>query len=171
MKEQEENLPVFKKFSLNTRKILISAQKIAQNINSNLGSEHILLALAITPGTLVHSIMQENMISLDQIRLVISLTADRTNPSKQGLSEEAKTIIKKAAILAKQFQHHQIDPEHLLLAIVSSQDSIAYQIILRIGADPEEIKLQINDLFEDIRELEQRSFNLPQFNFEDFSAR
>ncbi len=169
----EENLPdgnqVFKKFSGNTRKILISASKIAQNTQANMGSEHILLALAITPGTLAHSILQEHMISLDQIRLVISLNNSQKKLVKPVFSDEAKEIIKKSAILAKDFQHHQIDPEHLLLAIVSIEDSRAYQIILRIGEDPEDIKIQINNLFEDINELERKPFSPSQFNFDDFS--
>lgn len=176
-----ENLPdnsqAFKKFSPNTRKILISAQKIAQNINANLGSEHILLALAVTPGTLAHAILQEHMISLDQIRLVISLNFKRSPIKDLGLSEDGKTIIKKAAYLAKKFKHNQIDPEHLLMAITANEDSVAYQIIARTGADPESIRSQINNLFEDINELESKPLreppkmqqNFPQFSFEDFS--
>ncbi|MCL5406969.1 MAG: hypothetical protein M1429_00490, partial [Patescibacteria group bacterium] len=111
MKEPEENLPdgsqVFKKFSEHTRKILISAQKIAQNLNTNLGSEHILLALAITPGTLAHSILQEHMISLDQIRLIISLNNTRKKLAEREFSNEAKEILKIAAVLSKKFQHQQ----------------------------------------------------------------
>ena len=86
MNDPEENLPdgsqVFKKFSPNSRKILISSQKIAQNINRAISSEHILLALAVTPGNLAHSILQEHMISLDQIRLVISLQKEEGESSK-----------------------------------------------------------------------------------------
>src|SRR3989304_5898289 len=110
MKNPEKNLPdsgqdlpdgsqIFKKFSPQTRKILISAQKIAQNINVPIGSEHILLALAITPGTLSHAILQENMISLDQIRLIISLQAQPGINPQSRLSKEAKMIIKKAAVI------------------------------------------------------------------------
>lgn len=189
MKDPEENMPdssqdlpeesqVFKKFSPNTQKILISAQKIAQNINTTIGSEHILLALAITPGTLAHAILQEHMISLDQIRLVISLGAHRSKFPKTGLSGEAKAIIQKAALLAKQFQHYQIDPEHLLLAISSSEDSVGYQIISRIGAEPETISQQINGLFEDIKEIESKPFlaknfpfDFPPFNFLETASR
>ncbi|MFA6493349.1 MAG: ATP-dependent Clp protease ATP-binding subunit [Patescibacteria group bacterium] len=179
MKEPEE---IFKKFSANTRKILISAQKIAQSTHVLIGSEHILLALAVTPGTLAYSVLQEHMISLDQIRLVISLnttnTTSKTGATKQGLSEDARAVIKKAATLAKKFQHHQIDPEHLLLAITLSQESFAWQVIFRIGSDTEAIQNQIEGLFEDIKELEEKpfdqlpkmQFNFPQFNFEDFSS-
>lgn len=173
----EENLPegnhIFKKFSANTRKILVSSQKIAQNVNTAINSEHILLALAITPGTLAHLILQEHMISLDQIRLVISLQANRNSRPQRGLSEDAKEILKKSAVMAKKFHHHQIDPEHLLLAIVSSENSLACQIISRIGSDPKTINEQINGLFEDIKDIETKTLNRPpkmQFNLPSFNV-
>lgn len=156
---------IFKKFSLNSRKVLITSQKIAQNARVAINSQHILLALAVTPGTLAHSILQEHMISLDQIRLVISLQSLKKNVDKsanRGISKEAKKILEKAALVASSFHHQQIDPEHILLAITSLMDCLGYEVILRIGSDPEAIKNQINDLFEDIVDLEKKSFNPPR---------
>lgn len=169
MKEPEE---IFHKFSPHTRKILISAQKIAKNSNSQISSEHILLALAITSGTLSYSILQEHMISLDQIRLIISLQPKANLINKITLSEDAKEILQKSALYAKEFGHEKIDPEHLLMAIVTSESSGAYKIISKIGTDPEIIDEQLIGLFEDIREVESRSANLPskmQFNFPKFN--
>src|SRR3990167_3694924 len=108
---------IFRKFSDNSRKILISSQKIAQSVQSPVNSQHILLALAVTPGTLAHAILSEHMISLDQIRLVISLEKDKLVEQEGGLTAEAKSIIEKSAVLARDFGHAQIVPEHLLLAI------------------------------------------------------
>ena len=147
---------IFKKFSPNARKVLISSQKIAANANSAINSQHILLALAVTPGTLVQAILQEHMISLDQIRLVISLERRNTLEKKGGISEEAKEIIEKATIIAHDFDHSQIDPEHLLLAIVSTNSSLGFEIISRIGADPLAIKEQLNNLFSEIENLQSK---------------
>jgi len=169
MKDPEE---IFKKFSPSSRKILISAQKIAENLSTILSSEHILLALAITPGTLSHSILQEHMISLDQIRLVISLqTRHLLGGDGEKISDDARTVIKKAAVLTKDFGHTQIEPEHLLLAITSFEEMLACQIIRRIGADPEAIAEQIHNLYDDIEELEANPpKTLPklQFSFPPF---
>lgn len=149
---------IFKKFSSNSRKILISAQKISQNSGSNITSQHILLALAITPGTVAYSILHEHMVSLDQIRLVISLSSDKNALEKsvlqKGLSNEAKKIIELAAQFAKDYYHFQVDPEHLLLAIVSAPESLGYEIILRIGSDPARIKKEITGLYDDIDEID-----------------
>jgi len=157
---------IFNKFSLKARKVLISSQKIAQNGGSAINTEYILLALAITPGTLAYSILQEHMISLDQIRLVISLRSSPYPKEAGGISKEAKNIIEKAALIAKEFSHHQIDPEHLLSAITSSSDCLGYQIIKRIGSDPEKIKNQIQDIFSDIEDLESKPIKPPRFSAE-----
>src|SRR3989337_2265380 len=102
---------IFKKFSPNARKVLISSQKIAQNASSTINSQHILLALAVTPGILAHSILQEHMVSLDQIRLVISLRTLKGQDEKGAISEEARKILEKSAVIAARFHHQQIDPE------------------------------------------------------------
>ena len=157
---------IFNKFSANARKILISSQKIAQNANSAINSQHLLLALTVTPGTLAYSILQEHMISLDQIKLVISLQVFKSR-EKTGLSEEVKNILKKAASFGQKFGHQQIDPEHLLLAIVAEPDSLGYKIIQKIGANPQIILDQLNNLFEDIEDLEQKpQLDMPKFSFQ-----
>jgi len=145
---------IFKKFSQNARKILISSQKIAQNMDSALSSEHILLALAVTPNTLANGILKEHMISMDQIRLVISLHKLQGKDST-GISSEAKEIIEKSAKVASDFGHSQIDSEHLLLAIVSCKNSKAFEIINRIGIDPRILSDQIENFFEDLKDLEK----------------
>jgi len=154
-----ESNEIFKKFSENSRKILISAQKIAQSVNSSINSQHLLLALAITPGTLAHSILQEHMISLDQIRLVISLQGIKNKQDSTGLSLEGKKVLEKAAFIAKKYYHNQIDPEHILLAIVSIQEALGFEIISRVGSDPDTIRDQVSDLFRDIEEVDLQAFS------------
>src|SRR4030042_3477112 len=95
---------IFKKFSLNSRRILITSQKIAKGTDSALGSEHILLALAVTPNTLANGILKEHMISMDQIRLVISLHKFQ-NKATSGISAEAKKILEDAAKIAARLGH------------------------------------------------------------------
>jgi ATP-dependent Clp protease ATP-binding subunit ClpC len=155
--DQNDPQDIFSKFSPNARRILISAQKIAQSMDSALGSEHILLALAVTPNTLANSVLKENLIGMDQIRLTISLNNFRHEAV--GMTEEAKDILEIAAQYASQYSHHQIDTEHLLLAIVSNPNSLAADIISRIGADAGKIKLQIKNIFSDLNDYAENAEN------------
>jgi len=162
---------IFNKFSQNARKILITAQKIAQSMNSALGSEHILLALAVTPHTLANGILREHTIGMDQIRLVISLQTQTKQPSP-GITTDAREAIRLASIAAADFEHNQIDSEHLLLGIVSNKKSHGSEIIGRIGTDPEAIREQIENFFEDLKDMEDSSGHKPgsfpfNINFEE----
>lgn len=166
---------IYKKFSPNARKILITSQKIAQGMDTALGSEHILLALAVTTNTLANSILKEHMVSMDQIRLVISLRYAR-DKATSGMNSEAREILEEAANIAKDYGHSQIDSEHIVMALVTKEDSVACKIIKQIGIDPLDIKDQIEDFFNNLKDIEENPNLLPpklppSFNafFEPFS--
>lgn len=150
----DEERDIFEKFSETARKVLISAQKIAQSENCAISSAHLLLALILTEGTLSFDILKEHLISPDQIRLVLSLRGLRTRYTK-GLTSEVKRLLKLAVKKTADFGHTNVDPEHLLLAIVATKECLAYQIISQIGVDPTHIKEQIERLFEELVEMDE----------------
>jgi len=162
------NHDIFNKFSPNARRILISAQKIAQSMGSALGSEHILLALAIQPKTFAQSVLNEQMVGLDQIRLIVSLHHLTKEPSP-GMTIEAKNALKAAAQVASDYGHKEIDSEHLLYGIISEENFHANEVVDRIGTDPGVIIDQIRNYFDEMDDLEENPkkdpepFNL-QFN-------
>ncbi|MGA2667211.1 MAG: ATP-dependent Clp protease ATP-binding subunit [Patescibacteria group bacterium] len=155
---------IFKKFSENSRKVLVSSQKIAQSTSSAINSQHMLLALAVTPGTLAYSILLEHMISLDQIRLVISLQGIKNKNDKNGLSPEGRKVLEKAFFWAKNFHHNTIDPEHILLSIVTLEGCLGYEIIARVGSEPSVIRRQIEELFQDIEDIDFKNLTPPPAN-------
>jgi len=155
---------IFKKFSENSRKVLVSSQKIAQSTSSAINSQHMLLALAVTPGTLAYSILLEHMISLDQIRLVISLQGIKNKNDKNGLSPEGRKVLEKAFFGAKNFHHNTIDPEHILLSIVTLEGCLGYEIIARVGSEPSVIRRQIEELFQDIEDIDFKNLTPPPAN-------
>ena len=156
---ENDNENIFKKFSENSRKVLVSSQKIAQSTSSAINSQHMLLSLAVTPGTLAHSILQEHMISLDQIRLVISLQGIKNKTERNSLSLEGRKVLEKAFFWAKKFHHSTIDPEHILLGIVTLEGCLGYEIISRVGSDPAVVRDQIEELFSDIEEIDLKSIS------------
>lgn len=160
------NHDIFNKFSPNARRILISAQKIAQSMGSALGSEHILLALAIQPKTFAQSILHEQMIGLDQIRLIVSLHHFTKEPSP-GMTSEARNALKAAAQVASDYGHKEIDSEHLLYGIISEEDFHATEVVDRIGTDPEAIIDQVRNYFEEMEDAEENpKKDVDPFNFQ-----
>lgn len=122
-------------------------------MGSGINSEHILLSLATTTGTISYELLHDHLINIDQIRLILSLRGRETT-LKTGISPYAKHVLDIAAQAAHDNGHIHIDAEHLLLGIVSYPECLAYQIINRIGIDPAALKKQINQLFEELHRLD-----------------
>lgn len=155
---------VFRKFSQNAKKVLISAQKNAQSTGRITGSEHILLALISLPNTLAYGILKENLVSADQIRLVMNFQQLPLAP-QLGMSKELKIVLEEAGQLALEFNHSKIDTEHLLWALVSNNTKAA-DLINQIGVKPQIIKEQIENFFEDLNEIDSNQKNNNPFNFD-----
>lgn len=151
---------IFEKFSETARRVLITSQKIANSMNSAIDTQHLLIALTVTPGTISHDILQEYMVSLDQIRLILSLHGLKTRASK-GLTTNFKHILEQAVKKASQHHHITVDSEHLLLAITLEKKCIAYQVIERIGIDPLTVKKQIETYFQELAHLDDFILNQP----------
>ncbi len=57
-------------------------------------------------------------------------------------SQEALTA---AQQIAEQHEHQQIEPEHLLLAIVQQDDGIAKTILKKLGAEPQAVIAKLEE--------------------------
>lgn len=140
------NENIFSRFSDDAKKILISAQKIAETEKTGIGSEHLLLALLISPNNQAYDILREHKLSYEPIKLVIKFNNLKTHHSR-GISPELTRIFTIAAKKAYEFENSEIYPGHLLWAILSESESLAYQILIRAGADIELIKQSLENLF------------------------
>lgn len=124
-------------------------------MNSATGSEHVLLGLAITRGTFANEILREYDINLDQIKLILGLHRLQTLNSPGSLSEDARELLMQSIKLAADHNHVSVDAEHLLLTMVSDSSLLAYEVIERLGVNPEHIKRQIHNLFDEIAEIDR----------------
>ncbi|MGC9399129.1 MAG: ATP-dependent chaperone ClpB [Anaerolineae bacterium] len=52
-------------------------------------------------------------------------------------TEKAQQALLRAQGLASEYGHPQIEPQHLLLALLQQQDGVVPQVILRLGEDPQ----------------------------------
>lgn len=145
---------IFERFSETLRRVLMNSQNIAKSMNSGVASPHVLLALTATPGSLAHDILREQMISVDQIRLVLQLPEFKQK-TKRGFSEELQRVIQIAGLKAADFNHFTIDSEHLLLALVSDKECEAYKIVEQLGVNPGVIRTQIETLFDDLSYIDE----------------
>lgn len=142
---------IFDKFSRNLRQVLVMSERIANEQNSPLDTEHQLLALILFKGTLASDILNLLEISIDRAQLVAALVSRKSKESKTlGLSSDAKESILLAVQNASKFKHSHVDCEHLLLSLVSKKSFNSYSVIERIGVDPKKIIEQIESVFQEV---------------------
>ena len=141
---------IFEKFSPTLKNVLVMAERIAREQNSRLDTEHQLLALILTKGTLANDILTMFEISPDRAQLVADLIG-RKMRTVNGVTDTAKEAIQLAVRFASKNSHSMIDCEHLLLSLVSNKSFNSYLIIERMGVKPEEIKAQIESIFNEVK--------------------
>ncbi len=145
---------IFDKFGETARRLLMTSQKIAQTMNTAVDSQHVLLSMTITPGTITYNILQEHMISVDQIRLIMSLHDIKTKTTT-GISPDLKRILLKSIKKASQYKHLSIDSEHILLSIAKDEKCYAYKIIEKLGIDPIVIEEQLEQYFQELSNIDE----------------
>lgn len=148
----KEPLDIFKQFSAQCRKVLTNSQQIAESMKSGIGTEHILIALTATPDSIAFELLKEYSITLEQVRLVLSLNNLWTKIDG-GLSDETKLVLKAAARAANRLGHKFIESEHLLFAMTEQRNCRAHQVIARVGVDPDHLRLQLEEILGDTTDL------------------
>ncbi len=140
------NSDIFGRFNDQTKRILIEAQKIAQKTNSGVASEHLILAMLTVSGNIAFAILKEHEVELKNVNATINLSELKTSEHK-GLSQELQRILELAAKKASELNDKFIRPEYILWAITDDPASMAHQIIIRSGAEPELIKEDLEEIF------------------------
>lgn len=154
--------PIFEKFTPNLKNALVMAEKIALEQKTKMDTEHQFLALILQKNTLANDILNFFDISVDRAQLVANLmTAKSSGKTPGGIAEPAKQSIQLAVQLASRFNHHSVDCEHLLLALVSNKTFNSYSVVERMGISPKEIKNQVESVFSEVKRSDQKEGNEP----------
>ncbi len=149
----------FEKFTKEAKQALIVAQEKARDSKLNyVGTEHVLIGILSQENSLGASILTNFGVSLENVYLVLK-TVGRMNPvpvaSQKGwggLSGFAKKVIEDAVRAAHEFNHSYVGTEHLLFALVSQENTAATVILENMKINPQDIKEQIIQTFEKVRE-------------------
>ncbi len=117
--------------TLTSELIQRAAQKARFLGHSYVGSVHFLLVLAWEPGGMGHVLRQAGVDpELTEAMAQLLYGAGTPDlPLPQGLTKEAREILRLAAMEAKQQNAREIQPHHLLLAMARLEESAAGQLL------------------------------------------
>ena len=131
-----------------SRALTLAFEAAAELGHSYVGSEHILLGLAMEgTGTAARSLRS---CGFDERRLRSLLTdavgrgATGTRPA-QGFTPRAKNVIEAAAVEAESQGQSLVDTQHLLLAILREGDSLALRLLSSGGLDGRSLMRELTE--------------------------
>jgi len=137
----------FDKFTERARKTLQLAQEEAQRLNHNyIGTEHILLGLLREGDGVAARVLNNFGIELDRVSSHVESAVGRGERLVMGeiaLKPEAKRVIESAVDESRKLNHRYVGTEHLLLGLLSDQESTGTQVLSELGASPESVREQV----------------------------
>ncbi|MDQ5943680.1 MAG: ATP-dependent Clp protease ATP-binding subunit ClpC [Patescibacteria group bacterium] len=162
---------VFDRFTQNAKQTLqYSGQLAIQMGAAYVGTEHLLLGILKSPGSLGAKLLKESGVTLDKINpSLISATGaivEPNSPQMIDLSETAKKTITLALRVAQEFGQTYAGTEHILFAILNQKNSRAQTILAEIKVDPVKLRSDVESFLQN----QPHSFEQPSVTKEDNGA-
>ncbi len=139
----------FERFTRRARQALSMAQDEAQRMNHGyIGTEHLLLGLMREQEGIAARVLTELGLTLGQVQRAVERIVGRGErpPRSLQLAEQTKQVIELAVDEAKRLGHQYIGTEHLLLALVRSQNSMASAILQSLNVNREIVRRRVLNL-------------------------
>ncbi len=144
---------ILERLSTRAKNALIAAQLISEQLkHDHIGTEHLLYGIVSEKSSFAAEILLKNNINL----AVIKEELEKVNQNhiadawKPILSENIKTAIERAAIIATRYQYQFIGTEHFLYGILDIEANRAKVIMSKLGVDMDQLKRNLVAVFESI---------------------
>jgi ATP-dependent Clp protease ATP-binding subunit ClpC len=115
-----------------------------------LGTEHILVGLIEEDSSIAAAVLRQFSVDVKLVRKEINIEV--TDTEKRGsipLTKRAKQLLESAVEEAAQMRHNYIGPEHILLGLLSDEDSAAVQILQKLNIDILSVKTETYEIIGD----------------------
>ncbi|MBU3954808.1 MAG: ATP-dependent Clp protease ATP-binding subunit, partial [Proteobacteria bacterium] len=143
------------KFTQSARRVLSLAHLEAERMQqSAIGSEHLFLALLQEDSGVAGRVLRELGVELDRAReMVLRLGGMGSKPTdKIDLSVDAQKVLDLAIEEAQEANSKYISTEHLLLALVDSQEGLAKDVMAKLGITPAQVQRQVKRVLSENRQ-------------------
>ena len=136
---------MFERFTEGARQVLVLAQDEARQMGHNyIGTEHILLGLLRAEDGL--GVLADLGLTLEPVRGQVLRIVGSGLEETMGqipFTPRAKKVLELALREALSLGHNHISSEHILLALVRVDDSVATRILLDYDADAEKVRNEV----------------------------
>ena len=141
---------MFERFTDGSRRVVVLAQDEARRLNHDyIGTEHILLGLIREGDGVAARTLESLGISLDAVRQQVEEIIGRGQQAPSGhipFTPRAKKVLELSLRESLQLGHDYIGTEHILLGLIREGDGVAAQVLVKLGADLNRVRLQVVQL-------------------------
>ena len=142
---------MFDKFTDRARKIIALAQKEAERFHHDyIGTEHLLLGLVKEGSGVAVTALNNLNVDVDKVRREVEklvVVNDKEAPTAPlPFTPQAKRVLELASEEARALGHPYIGTEHILLGLLSENDSVAAQVLINLDLKLEDVRNEILDL-------------------------
>jgi ATP-dependent Clp protease ATP-binding subunit ClpC len=125
----------------------MKAQEEARRLQHNfVGTEQLLLGLLREDSSLASSVLTEFGINLADARNEVEAIMGRGSgnpPSEVPFTPKVKQVFESAFQEARKLDASYIEPEHLLLSLTQSRESVAYRVMENLGVSPSKVRTRL----------------------------
>jgi ATP-dependent Clp protease ATP-binding subunit ClpC len=138
---------MFERFTDRARRVVVLAQEEARMLNHNyIGTEHVLLGLAHEGEGIAAKALDALGIHLEAVREQVEEIIGQGQQAPSGhipFTPRAKKVLELSLRESLQLGHNYIGTEHILLGLVREGEGVAAQVLVRLGADLNRVRLQV----------------------------
>lgn len=143
------------KFTQSARKVLSLAHREAERmLQPEIGAEHLFLGLLREDAGVAGRVLRELGVDIDRAREMVLRIGGMGNKQvdKIDLSADARKILDTAIKEAREASSKYVSTEHLLLALIKSESSLAKDVIAKLGITPAQIERQVKRVLSENRQ-------------------
>jgi ATP-dependent Clp protease ATP-binding subunit ClpA len=137
---------MFQRFTDRARRVVVLAQEEARSLNhDHIGTEHILLGLLHEEEGVAAAALESLGVRLDAARQQVEEVVGQGQEAPSGhiaFTPRAKKVLELSLREALQLGHDYIGTEHILLGLIRQGDGVATQVLVRLGADLNQVRHQ-----------------------------
>ncbi len=140
---------MFERFTDRARRVLVLAQAEAQLLGHGfIGTEHVLLGLVAEHDGVAAKALERLDITIDAVRDEVRamVTVSGAATGSPPFTPRAKKVLELALREALDLGHNYIGTEHLLLGIVREGEGVAATVLVRLGAEPGQVRSGVLEL-------------------------
>ncbi|NUW42044.1 Clp protease N-terminal domain-containing protein [Nonomuraea rhodomycinica] len=141
---------MFEKFTDRARNVVVLSQEEARMLNhDHLGTEHILLGLIREGGGVGAAVLVGTGLTLDEARRQVEESQGRgrsATPERLAFTPPAIQVLQGANQESLQRGLDYVGTEHILLALVRDSESVAARLLVKHGADLDQVARSTDEL-------------------------